>query len=324
MPDSMTNRDREASPTGSTPATPRCTSASAACCRPTPTAWPTFEPRRGGSGSGCWCRAVGAASCRANPSRTHRHPGTPCAWSGTSITTPCCRGAVPRIKCPGGAGSVAAGLRAGLPTLVTWVGADQPIWGRALSSARVGATLPMARVTQVADPDTRPNPGRGHAWAIRPSPRPAHTPCRGRAVGGRHRRTDGLDTGHASARRVILRRADSGDHGRTRSEPPPRSRFADRSDPSGSHRTAARRDASRARPRSRAHRPPPRRLPARSADAAGTFAGGSSCSGRTAPCRSPSDAATPRRSASGERRCARPRHPRRAPCPRLRRCSGAC
>ena len=34
-----------------------------------------------------------------------------------------------------------------------------------------------------------------------------------------------LDTGHASARRVILRRADSGDHGRTRSEPPPRSRF---------------------------------------------------------------------------------------------------
>lgn len=56
---------------------------------------------------------------------------------------PRCRAAVHH----GGAGSVAAGLRAGLPTLVTWVGADQPIWGRALSTARVGATLPMARVT---------------------------------------------------------------------------------------------------------------------------------------------------------------------------------
>ena len=42
---------------------------------------------------------------------------------------------------------MAAGLRAGLPTLITWVGADQPIWGRAVSKAAVGATLPMARVT---------------------------------------------------------------------------------------------------------------------------------------------------------------------------------
>ncbi|EON32420.1 UDP-glucuronosyltransferase like transferase [Gordonia terrae C-6] len=73
---------------------------------------------------------------------------------------PRCRAAVHH----GGAGSVAAGLRAGLPTLVTWVGADQPIWGRAVSKARVGATLPMARVTakslipaleQILDADTR-------------------------------------------------------------------------------------------------------------------------------------------------------------------------
>ncbi len=56
---------------------------------------------------------------------------------------PRCRAAVHH----GGAGSVAAGLRAGLPTLITWVGADQPIWGRAVSKAAVGATLPMARVT---------------------------------------------------------------------------------------------------------------------------------------------------------------------------------
>lgn len=73
---------------------------------------------------------------------------------------PRCRAAVHH----GGAGSVAAGLRAGLPTLVTWVGADQPIWGRAVSKARVGATLPMSRVTakslipaleQILDADTR-------------------------------------------------------------------------------------------------------------------------------------------------------------------------
>ncbi|WP_238423491.1 glycosyltransferase [Gordonia sp. 'Campus'] len=56
---------------------------------------------------------------------------------------PRCRAAVHH----GGAGSVAAGLRAGLPTLVTWKGADQPIWGRALTDAHVGASLPMARVT---------------------------------------------------------------------------------------------------------------------------------------------------------------------------------
>lgn len=46
----------------------------------------------------------------------------------------------------GGAGSVAAGLRAGIPTVVTWVGADQPIWGRAVMASHVGTSLPMSRV----------------------------------------------------------------------------------------------------------------------------------------------------------------------------------
>ncbi|SIR79193.1 glycosyltransferase [Williamsia sterculiae] len=46
----------------------------------------------------------------------------------------------------GGAGSLAAGLRAGLPTTVVWVGADQPMWGRAVVTARAGASLPMSRV----------------------------------------------------------------------------------------------------------------------------------------------------------------------------------
>ncbi|AZG45234.1 glycosyltransferase [Gordonia insulae] len=46
----------------------------------------------------------------------------------------------------GGAGSVAAGLRAGIPTVVTWVGADQPIWGRAITASHAGTSLPMSRV----------------------------------------------------------------------------------------------------------------------------------------------------------------------------------
>ncbi|MFW0786838.1 glycosyltransferase [Gordonia sp. CPCC 206044] len=46
----------------------------------------------------------------------------------------------------GGAGSVAAGLRAGIPTVVTWVGADQPIWGDAVARSHVGSSFPMARV----------------------------------------------------------------------------------------------------------------------------------------------------------------------------------
>ena len=59
---------------------------------------------------------------------------------------PLCRAAIHH----GGAGSVAAGLRAGLPTVVTWVGADQPIWGRALVGVHAGASLPMSRVTAPA------------------------------------------------------------------------------------------------------------------------------------------------------------------------------
>jgi UDP:flavonoid glycosyltransferase YjiC (YdhE family) len=56
---------------------------------------------------------------------------------------PRCRAAIHH----GGAGSVAASLRAGLPTVVTWIGADQPIWGRAVASAHVGSSLPLSRVT---------------------------------------------------------------------------------------------------------------------------------------------------------------------------------
>ncbi|GAA5060959.1 glycosyltransferase [Nocardia callitridis] len=44
----------------------------------------------------------------------------------------------------GGAGSTAAGLRAGIPTLVCWLGADQPMWGARLRALGVGTALRQA------------------------------------------------------------------------------------------------------------------------------------------------------------------------------------
>jgi UDP:flavonoid glycosyltransferase YjiC (YdhE family) len=48
----------------------------------------------------------------------------------------------------GGAGSTAAGLRAGLPTLVCWFGADQPMWGRQITELGVGRALPVRAITE--------------------------------------------------------------------------------------------------------------------------------------------------------------------------------
>ncbi len=64
----------------------------------------------------------------------------------------------------GGAGTVAAGLRAGSPTLVCSVGADQPLWGARVTALGAGASLPVraARgaalgraLDRVLHPDTR-------------------------------------------------------------------------------------------------------------------------------------------------------------------------
>ncbi len=46
----------------------------------------------------------------------------------------------------GGAGSIAAALRAGIPALACWLGADQPMWGRRLRALGVGTSLAAARV----------------------------------------------------------------------------------------------------------------------------------------------------------------------------------
>jgi UDP:flavonoid glycosyltransferase YjiC (YdhE family) len=48
----------------------------------------------------------------------------------------------------GGAGTTAAGVRAGVPTLVLWVGADQPFWGTQIERLKVGKSLRFSRVTR--------------------------------------------------------------------------------------------------------------------------------------------------------------------------------
>jgi UDP:flavonoid glycosyltransferase YjiC (YdhE family) len=47
---------------------------------------------------------------------------------------PMCRAVVHH----GGAGTTAAGLRAGVPTLVLWVAAEQPLWGKQVKRLGVG------------------------------------------------------------------------------------------------------------------------------------------------------------------------------------------
>lgn len=50
----------------------------------------------------------------------------------------------------GGAGTVAAGLRAGRPAVICWHGADQPLWGRRLRALGAGTALPVARLDAAA------------------------------------------------------------------------------------------------------------------------------------------------------------------------------
>ena len=57
---------------------------------------------------------------------------------------PACRAVVHH----GGAGTTAAGLRAGIPTLILWVWSDQPSWAAAVSQLEVGCGRPFFAATQ--------------------------------------------------------------------------------------------------------------------------------------------------------------------------------
>lgn len=47
----------------------------------------------------------------------------------------------------GGAGTTTAGIRAGVPTLILWIGADQPIWGTQIKRLGVGTSRRFSRMT---------------------------------------------------------------------------------------------------------------------------------------------------------------------------------
>ena len=57
---------------------------------------------------------------------------------------PTCRAVVHH----GGAGSVAAGLRAGVPTLILWAAADRQMWGAIIKRLQVGTTRRFSRTTR--------------------------------------------------------------------------------------------------------------------------------------------------------------------------------
>jgi UDP:flavonoid glycosyltransferase YjiC (YdhE family) len=57
---------------------------------------------------------------------------------------PACRAVVHH----GGAGTTAAGLRAGLPTLILWDVADQPIWGAQVKRLKVGSAKRLSNITR--------------------------------------------------------------------------------------------------------------------------------------------------------------------------------
>ena len=82
----------------------------------------------------------------------------------------------------GGAGTTAAALRAGTPAVACWLGADQPMWGRALRRVGVGVPLRLSTLTpellsdaltRVCDPPTR-----ARARALRESLIPADVAVR--------------------------------------------------------------------------------------------------------------------------------------------------
>ncbi|MDD4868042.1 MAG: glycosyl transferase, partial [Mycobacterium sp.] len=57
---------------------------------------------------------------------------------------PSCRAVVHH----GGAGTTAAGMRAGVPTLVLWIGAEQPAWAVQVRTLRVGKARRLASATK--------------------------------------------------------------------------------------------------------------------------------------------------------------------------------
>ena len=82
---------------------------------------------------------------------------------------PACRAVVHH----GGAGTTAAGVRAGVPTVVLWVSADQPVWAGTINRMRVGVAQRFSRTS-----------ARSLTKALRTALTPAYQ-ARARATAGR-------------------------------------------------------------------------------------------------------------------------------------------
>jgi UDP:flavonoid glycosyltransferase YjiC (YdhE family) len=65
------------------------------------------------------------------------------AVNHTAIFPMCCA-----VVHHGGAGTTAAGMRAGIPTLILWVTADQPIWAAQVKRLKVGSARRFSTITQ--------------------------------------------------------------------------------------------------------------------------------------------------------------------------------
>jgi UDP:flavonoid glycosyltransferase YjiC (YdhE family) len=61
-----------------------------------------------------------------------------------SAIFPACRAVVHH----GGAGTTAAGMRAGIPTLVLWIRNEQPLWGAVVKRLKVGSAQSLSRTTE--------------------------------------------------------------------------------------------------------------------------------------------------------------------------------
>jgi UDP:flavonoid glycosyltransferase YjiC (YdhE family) len=61
-----------------------------------------------------------------------------------AATFPACRAVVHH----GGAGTTAASMRAGVPTLILWMGADQPLWGAQVKRLKVGSARRFSSTTR--------------------------------------------------------------------------------------------------------------------------------------------------------------------------------
>jgi UDP:flavonoid glycosyltransferase YjiC (YdhE family) len=57
---------------------------------------------------------------------------------------PACRAVVHH----GGAGTLSAGMRAGVPTLVLWIGAEQPVWAMQVRKLNVGSARRFSRINR--------------------------------------------------------------------------------------------------------------------------------------------------------------------------------